>query len=186
MACLPFVALGEQSRRVTLPGGGSVVLPARYAPVPEGDNRWRDTGGVFAYRNHRLMLSGASESDGMIAVAPLDAHEDLDAFVKDTRGLNTSRWGEANRSQGHWYGKENTFFPVERRQGASGPELSGPLSVHVLGMLDVYDKPGRFFAIESDQGLRVAVWIFDSHGGEARARKMAAAIVKSYKEGSAR
>ncbi len=180
MALLSLLAFGEKDRRAALPGGGEIVFPARYEPVPEGDYRWRDTGGVFAYRNHRSMMSGTSESDGMIAVARLEAHEDLDAFVKATRGLNTSRWREANRTQGHWYGKEDTVFPVERRQGASGLELSGPLSVHVVGMLDVYDKPGRFFAVESDQGLRVAVWIFDSHGGEARARKMAAAILKSY------
>lgn len=180
MALLSLLAFGEKDRRAPLPGGGEIVVPVRYEPVLESDYRWRDSGGVIAFRNHRSMMSGTSESDGMIAVARLDAHEDIDAFVKITRGMLTSRWGAANETEGRWYGKEDTKLPVERRQGASGPELSGPLSVHVVGMLDVYDKPGRFFAVESDQGLRIAVWIFDSHGGEARARKMAAAILKSY------
>ena len=68
---------------------------------------------------------------------------------------------------------------MERRSGPNGPEFSGPLSVHMVGFFDVYDKPDRFFAIETG-GLRVAVWIFDSHGGEARARKMAEGIAGSF------
>lgn len=180
MALLSLLAFGEKDRRAALPGGREIVFPARYEPVREGDYGWRDSGGVFAYRNYRSMMSGASESDGMIAVARLDAHEDLDAFVKDTCGLNTSRWGEANRSQGHWYGKEDTFFPVERRQGASGPELSGPLQVRVVGMLDVYDKPGRFYAVEHKSGLRIAIWLFDSHGGETGARRIAGKVARSF------
>lgn len=183
MACLSLPASGENDRRASLPGGGEVVFPARYAPVPEGDYRWEDTGGRVAYRNYRSMMSGTSECDGMIAVARLDAHESLEAFVTSARAALTTRWVFADETDGRWYGKADTRLPVERREGPSGPELSGPLSVHVVGLLGVKDKPGRFFAIEDRQGLRVAVWIFDSHGGEARARKLAAAVLKSYVPG---
>lgn len=180
MALLSLLAFGEKDRRAPLPGGGEIVFPAKYAPVPEGDYRWRDTGGVIAYRNHRSMMSGTSECDGMIAVARLDAHPDIETFAQAARGALTTRWASANETQGRWYGQEDSSLPVTRRDGTEGPELSGELSVHIVGMLDVYDKPGRFFAMESDSGLRVGVWIFDSHGGEARARKMAAGILKSY------
>lgn len=120
----------------------------------------------------------------MIAVARLDAHEDLDEFVNAARTALTTRWAFGDETEGRWYGKENTRLPVERRTGPAGAELSGPLSVHIVGFCDVYDKPGRFFAVEHQGGLRVAVWLFDSHGGERQARRMADAIMKSFSEGA--
>lgn len=185
VAVLPFTAFADTSRRAPLPGGGSITFPAKYAPVLEGDFRWRSTGGVIAYRNHRSMASGTRECDGMIAVARLDAHEDLDEFVNAARAALTTRWAFGDETEGRWYGKENTRLPVERRTGPAGPELSGPLSVHIVGFFDAYDKPGRFFAVEHQGGLRVAVWLFDSHGGERQAGRMADAIVKSFSEGGA-
>ncbi|MFN4025207.1 MAG: hypothetical protein ACK4MQ_10250 [Hyphomonas sp.] len=180
MVLLPFAASADKSRRAPLPGGGSITFPAKYAPVHEGDFRWRSTGGVIAYRNHRSMASGTRECDGMIAVARVDAHEDLDEFVNAARGALTTRWAFGDETEGRWYGKENTRLPVERRTGPAGPELSGPLSIHIVGFFDVYDKPGRFFAVEHQGGLRVAVWLFDSHGGEKQARRIADAVVKSF------
>ena len=185
VAVLPFTAFADTSRRAPLPGGGSITFPAKYAPVLEGDFRWRSTGGVIAYRNHRSMASGTRECDGMIAVARLDAHGDLDEFVIADRAALTTRWAFGDETEGRGYGKENTRLPVERRTGPAGPELSGPLSVHIVGFFDVYDKPGRFFAVDHQGGLRVAVWLFDSHGGERQARRMADAIVKSFSEGGA-
>lgn len=185
VAVLPFTAFADTSRRAPLPGGGSITFPAKYTPVLEGDFRWRSTGGVIAYRNHRSMASGTRECDGMIAVARLDAHEDLDEFVNAARAALTTRWAFGDETEGRWYGKENTRLPVERRTGPAGPELSGPLSVHIVGFFDVYDKPGRLFAVEHQGGLRVAVWLFDSHGGERQARRMSDAIVKSFSEGGA-
>lgn len=186
MVLLPFAASADKSRRAPLPGGGSITFPAKYAPVLEGDFRWRSTGGVIAYRNHRSMASGTRECDGMIAVARLDAHEDLDEFVSAARAALTTRWAFGDETEGRWYGKENTRLPVERRTGSAGPELSGALSIHIVGFFDVYDKPGRFYAVEHQGGVRVAVWLFDSHGGERQARRMADAVVKSFAEGGAR
>ena len=181
MVFLPLSAFAGPSRTVVLPGeGGRVTLPARYEPIPEGDYRWHDTGGVIAYRRYRSMASGTDECDGMIAVARSDAHESLDAFVNASRAALTTRWAFADETEGRWYGEADTRLPVERLNGPSGPELSGPLSVHMVGFFDVYDKPGRFYAVEHEVGIRIAVWIFDSHGGEARARKMAEGIAGSF------
>lgn len=181
MVFLPLSAFAGPSRTAALPGeGGRVTLPARYEPIPEGDYRWHDTGGVIAYRRYRSMASGTDECDGMIAVARSDAHESMDAFVNASRAALTTRWAFADETEGRWYGEADTRLPVERRDGPSGPELSGPLSVHMVGFFDVYDKPGRFYAVEHEAGIRIAVWIFDSHGGEARARKMAEGIAGSF------
>jgi hypothetical protein len=179
MAFLSLPAFAEQGRRAALPGGGEIVFPARYEAVADDDYRYEDTGGRIAFRNHRSMMSGTSECDGMISVARIDQHTDLDAFVMASRAMLTTRWSVADETEGRWYGKEDTRLPVTRRDGPDGPELSGPLSVHIVGFFGVYDKPGRFFAIETG-GLRIAVWIFESHGGEKQARKIAAGIVKSH------
>lgn len=180
MALLPLLAFGARTTRADLPGGGQVTLPARYELVAEGNYRWKSTGGITAYRNHRSMLSGTSECDGMIAVAREDQHGSLEHFVSASRAMLTTRWAFADETEGRWYGKEDTRLPVESRTGPSGPELSGPLSVHMVGTLRVYDKPGRFYAVEHRNGIRIAVWIFDSHGGEKQARKIAESIAKSW------
>lgn len=167
-------------RRAPVPGGGSVGLPRAYDPVLDGDYRSRDTGALIAYRHYRSMLSGTSECDGMIAVARAGAHESLDAFVAAARGALTTRWAYADESQARWYGKDEGRFPVERRASELGVELSGPLKVHVVGFFDVYDKPARFYAVDHTVGIRIAVWLFDSDGGEARAQKIARAIAQSW------
>ena len=63
------------------------------------------------------------------------------------------------------------------------PRADGPESRLTEAMRYAALGPGKrlrpFFAIETG-GLRVAVWIFDSHGGEKQARKLAARILKSY------
>jgi len=180
MALVSPPAFAERGKRTPLPDGSTVSLPAAYEPVFSGDYRWQDTGALVAYRNYRSMMSGTRECDGMIAVAPAEAHDSLDAFVTATRAALTTRWAFADETEGRWYGKEDTRLPVTRRDGPAGEELSGPLSVHVVGLLGVSDKPGRFFAVHHTRGLRVAVWIFDRHGGEKAARKIAGGIAASW------
>ena len=179
MALVSPPASAERGKRAALPDGSTVALPGAYEPVTEGDYRWQDTGGLIAYRNYRSMMSGTRECDGMIAVATAAAHDSLDAFVTASRAGLTTRWAFADETEGRWYGKEDTRLPVERRAGPDGEELSGPLSVHVVGLFGVTDRPGRFFAVDHARGLRVAIWIFDRHGGEKAARKIAGSIALS-------
>jgi hypothetical protein len=179
MAMIAPPAFAARGKRAPLPGGGEVLVPSPYEPVPEGDYRWRDTGGLIAYRHYRPMLSGTSECDGMIAIARKDAHEDFNSFVSASRSGLTTRWSYADESEGRWYGKPDERYPVERRMGPQGEELSGPLKVHMVGFFGVYDKPARFFAVDDGAGLRIAIGIFDSHGGEAKARRMADLIASS-------
>ncbi len=162
-----------------LPGGGSVSIPSAYEPILEGDYRWRDRGVLVAYRHYRSMLSGTNECDGMIAAARADAFENLDAFISAARGALTTRWAYANESEGRWYGKPEKFAE-EKRAGANGDEITGALKVHIVGFFDVYDKAGRLYAVNDRRGVMIAIWIFDSHGGEAKARKIADAVAASF------
>ena len=180
MALVSPPAFAERGKRAALPDGSSVSLPSAYEPVYQGDYRWAETGGVVAYRNYRSMMSGTRECDGMIAVAAAAAHDSLDAFVTAARGALTTRWAFADETEGRWYGKEDTRLPVTRLDCPDGEELSGPLSVHVVGLFGTSDKPGRFFAVDHAMGLRAAVWIFDRNGGEKAARKIASSIALSY------
>lgn len=172
-------ALAARETRAPVPGGGTIAIPSVYEPILEGDYRWRNTGSLIAYRHYRSMLSGTNECDGMIAVARADRHESFDAFISAARGALTTRWAYADESEGRWYGEEEKF-PVETRQGKNGEERAGALSVHIVGFFGVYDKPARFYAVDDGRGVRVAIWIFDSHGGEARARKIAELIAASF------
>jgi hypothetical protein len=147
--------------------------------VREGDYNYRDVGALVAYRNYRSMMSGTSECDGMIAVARADAVATLEDFVRNARGALTTRWSYADGRQAEWYGKE-VRFPVERREGPNGAELGGVLSVRMVGFFDVYDKPAHLFAVDDRRGVKIAVWIFDSHGGEAKAKKLADATALSF------
>lgn len=165
---------------ITLPGGGIVRAPRGYKPDPLKDERWRAVGVLILYRHLRSMLSGTMECNGVIAIARRDAHADIDDFVNAARGALTTRWAHGHE-QG--WGDSAKRLPVERRTATDGVELSGALSVHVVGFWDVYDWPGRFLALEHACGLRVAVWIWDKHGGEKRARAMVNAIARSYRGG---
>ena len=173
-------AFAERGKRAVLPDGSTVSLPTAYEPVFQGDYRWQETGGLIAYRNYRSMMSGTRECDGMLAIAAATAHDSLNAFVTAARAALTTRWAFADETEGRWYGKEDTSLPVTRIDGPDGEELSGPLSVHVVGFFGTSDKPGRFFAMDHENDLRVAVWIFDRHGGEKAARKIADGIAASW------
>lgn len=168
----------EGRSAASLPGGGVVLTPCGYRPDPLKDERWRAAGVLVLYRHLRSMLSGTMECNGMIAVARRDAHADIDDFVNAARGGFTTRWAHGDEKG---WGDNSVRLPVERRVSADGAEQSGELSVHVVGFWDVYDWPGRFLAVEHARGVRVAVWIWDKHGGEKRARVMVNAIAGSYR-----
>lgn len=155
-----------------------MIPPYGYKPHPYKDEAFRETSVLVLYRNLRSMMSGTMECDGMVVVARSDAHADIDNFVNAARGGLTTRWAFGDEKG---WGDNAMRLPVERCAGADGDELSGELSVHVVGFWDVYDWPGRFLAIEHARGVRVAVWIWDKHGGEKRARAMVNAIAGSYR-----
>lgn len=178
MVIAPGAAAAEGGR-APMPGGGFAVIPSAYKPTKPGDDNHRDVGALVAYRHYRSMMSGTSECDGMIAIARADGFETLDAFVASGRGALTTRWSYADESEGRWYGKPERF-PVERREGPNGDEMIGVLSVHVVGFFDVYDKPARLYAVDDRRGVKIAIWIFDGHGGEAKARKLAEGIAASF------
>jgi hypothetical protein len=165
--------------RVALPGGGAVTRPLFYKPDALKDARWREAGVVMLYRHLRSMMSGTMECDGAIAIARMEAHADIDAFVNTARGALTTRWAFGDE---RGWGDKAVRLPVERRVGARGPEIVGELSVHMVGFWDVYDKLGCFLAIEHARGVRVAAWIFNQHGGERRARAIVEAVAAAYAE----
>lgn len=173
MMSLPFLP----REALALPKGGVVTPPYRYKPHPYKDETYRETGVLVLYRHLRSMMSGTMECDGMIAVARREAHADIDDFVNAARGALTTRWAYGDEKG---WGENAVRLPVERREG----EISGPLQVHVVGFWDVYDWPGRFLAVEHARGVRMAVWIWDKHGGEKQARVIVNAIGASYRDGA--
>ncbi len=161
--------------RTPLPGGGSVILPKRYTPLDRGT----DIDSLAAYRNYHSTMAGTRESDGGLVVALATKFDTLERFVRNSRGRMTSRFAHSNESEGRWYGNPQTF-PETPGEGPNGPELIGRLQVHVVGWTRVYDAPGTMYAVNDRRGVMVGVWIFDSHGGEKQARRLAEKIAASF------
>jgi hypothetical protein len=164
--------------RTPLPGGGSVILPSQYKPVLPGDYRYTERDLVIAYRRYHSTMAGTNESDGAIAVALPSKFENLEQFVRHGRGALTSRWNNANESEGRWYGKPETYAETSA-PGPNGEERTGSLQVHTVGWT-VYDAPAKLYAVNDKRGVMIAVWILDKHGAEKRARKFADSIAKSF------
>lgn len=179
MSLFAAPAFARAPQRTLLPrDGGSVILPKPYKAFPPGDYRHRDLDGLVAYRNWRSTMAGTNESDGGLAVAVPANFDSLERFVRYMRGTMTSRFANANESQGRWYGNPETF-PETPGEGPNGPELVGKLQVHVVGWT-VYDAPGTMYAVNDRRGVMVAVWIFDKHGGEKQARRLAEKVAASF------
>lgn len=166
--------------RSSLPGGGSVALPSGHkaAAAREGDDDAK-ANALIAYRKYRSTLAGSYECDGMIAVARPAAFESLSKFVEQTQAGLTTSWAYGDLKPG-WFGGKHEHYPLQKRDGADGPELEREMRIHLVGFWGVYDKPARHFAIHHKGGLMISVWIFDSHGGINRARKIAQDLVASY------
>jgi len=178
MSLLAAPAFARATQRTPLPGGGSVILPNPYKSFPPGDYRYSHLDALVAYRNWRPTMAGANESDGGLAVALPSNFESLGLFVRSMRGAMTSRFSNANESEGRWYGRPETF-PETPGEGANGPELIGKLQVHVVGWT-VHDAPGTMFAVNDQRGVMIAVWLFDRHGGEKQARRLAEKVAASF------
>jgi hypothetical protein len=177
---LSLFGLGKRPVRTSIPGGpGSVLIPPPYEPVPPGDYRYRETGALTAYRRYHSTMGGYNESNGAIAIGRPADFKDLAEFVRHARGALTTRWSVANESEGRWYGRPETF-PELPGEGPNGPERTGKLSVHMVGMLKVYDAPGALYAVHDKRGVMIAIWIFNRDGGDKRARRLAERIAASW------
>lgn len=177
---LSLFGLGKGAQRSAIPGGpGSVLIPPPYEPVLPNDYRYRETGALTAYRRYHSTMAGTNESNGAIAVGRPSDFKDLAEFVRHARGALTTRWSVANESEGRWYGRPETFAELEQ-QGPNGPERTGKLSVHMVGVLKVYDAPAALYAVHDRRGVMIAIWIFDRDGGETRARRLADRIAASF------
>jgi hypothetical protein len=167
--------------RAPLPGGGTVNVPSGYIPVLPGQyNHDEQSKALIAYRKFRHTLAGTWECDSMVAVSHARMHDSFDQFRQRVRGALSTSWGHADLKPG-WFGGTRSSYPIERKAGTHGPEMEQEQSVHLVGFFDVYDKTGRMFVLHHENsGLMIAIWIFDSHGGVSKARKMALEIVASF------
>lgn len=173
LAAAPAFARAPQ--RTALPGGGSVILPKPYRPLLRGT----DLDSLAAYRNYHSTMAGTNESDGGLVVALATKFDTLERFVRNSRGRMTSRFANANESEGRWYGNPQTF-PETPGEGPNGPELIGKLQVHVVGWTNVYNAPGTMYAVNDRRGVMIGVWLFDKHGGEKQARRLAEKVAASF------
>ena len=165
---------------LSLPGGGSVFIPAPFIAVPLDHRRAADTGALIAYRKYHPTMAGSYECNGVIAVGNAAAFKDLTEFVRNARAALTTGWSSANKSQTKWVASPEKF-PETTSVGPNGPERLGQLKVRTVGWLDVYDDPGVFYAVADTRGVMIAIWILNRHGGERRARAMAERIAASFK-----
>ena len=181
LSATPLRAFWSKPVRAPLPGGGSVNVPSGHIPVlPGAYNHDASLQALIAYRKFRHTLAGTWDCDGMVAVSHARLHGTFEEFRQNMRGALSTSWSYANLKPG-WFGGEHISYPIERRTGTHGPEMEQEHSVHLVGFFGVYDKAGRMLALHHEaSGLMIAIWIFDSHGGVNKARKMALDIVASF------
>lgn len=167
--------------RTPLPGGGSIVVPSPYkskTDYPNYADRVPDA--LIAYRNWDSTISGHPDCDGMLAVVLPARFESFDRFVQHSRGALSGRWGDATKIPGQpWDGKEK-HYPMERGDGAQGPERTQQMAVTRSGWFSTYDEPARLYAIAHRRGVHIAVWLYEKHGGAGGARKLADQIAASF------
>lgn len=135
---------------------------------------------LVAYRNWRSTLSGHPECDGMITVARTDRFASLRDFMRMARGGLSIQWSAADTVAGTAWSSNEQKYPIEERQGDKGPELVQLLSVHRVGMLDVYDDPALLYAAGNRNGLNIAIWITSRQGGPRRALQLVDRIAASF------
>lgn len=168
--------------RITLPGGGSVMVPSPYDKKPSYPTYGERVAGevLIGYRNWRSTMSGHPECDGMIAVGRAERFESLEKFMNTARGGLSIQWGAADTIPGTAWTADEKRYPVESATGATGRELVQQLAVHRVGFFDVYDEPAHMLVIAHPRGVHVAVWLYDKNGGLKGARKIIDRIAASY------
>ena len=170
--------------RMGLPGGGSVLVPEPYNREP-GYPTYAEKHALgknmrVAYRNWRSTMSGHPECDGMIAIGRAERFESLMSFRQSARGGLSIQWADADRIPGQaWDGNEKRY-PAEQNVGPSGPQIVQMLSVNRVGFLDTYHWPALMFVAGDRNGLHIAVWIADAHGGARKAERLVNAIAASF------
>lgn len=169
---------------MSLPGGGSVLMPEPYNRIPAYPTNAEKYGlgkdMLVAYRNWRSTLSGHPGCDGMITVGRSERFDSLQAFKNASRAGLSIDWLDADRIPGQvWDGKEKSY-PVEAKTTVEGPELLQQLAVHRSGFFDVYDDPALMYVAGNRNGLHIAVWITDRQGGLRRALQRVSRIAISF------
>ena len=167
--------------RTALPGGGSVVVPAPYKTKTDYPNYAKDIDdALIGYRNWRSTMSGHPECDGMIGVGRTETFRDLKYFVGTCRAGLSIQWRAASTIPGQpWDGNEKRYQEAEA-PGPHGLERTSQLSVVRVGWWSQYDEPARLYAVQHAAGVSIAVWLYDKHGGEDAARRMAHRIAESF------
>lgn len=170
---------------MSVPRGGSVVIPEPYNRVPNyptyAEKHDISRTCLIAYRNWRSTMSGHPECNGMIAVGAPSEFQDLRDFMRKARGALSIAWSAADEVAGtRWGAGDTKTYPVEERSGENGPELVQLLSVHRVGFFDVYDDPALMYVVGDRRGVHVAVWITNRQGGPRRALQLADRIAASF------
>jgi len=175
---------GLSKTRMSLPGGGSVLVPEPYNRTPSyptyatKQSLGRDM--LVAYRNWRSTMSGHPECDGMVAVARAERFESLKYFMQTARAGLSIHWSDADRIPGQaWDGNEKRY-PAEESDGAAGPQIVQLLSVNYVGFLKPYDLAALMYAAGNRNDLHIAIWIADVHGGTKRAERLVNAVAASF------
>ena len=167
--------------RTALPGGGSVIVPAPYKTKTDYPNYAKDIDdALIGYRNWRSTMSGHPECDGMIGVGRTEKFRDLKHFVGTCRAGLSIQWRAANTIPGQpWDGNEKRYQESEA-PGPHGIERTSQLSVVRVGWWSQYNEPARLYAVQHAAGVSIGVWLYDKHGGEDGARRMAHRIAESF------
>lgn len=169
---------------MSLPGGGSVLVPEPYNRPPSyptyADKYGLDGDMLVAYRNWRATMSGHPECDGMIAIARAERFGSVKDFMQSARNGLSIQWSDADRIPGQaWDGAEKRY-PVEENEGPAGPQIVQMLSVNRVGFLSPYHLPALMFAAGNRNGLHLAVWIANTHGGAKKADRLVSEIAASF------
>lgn len=175
---------GFSSTRMSLPGGGSVLVPEPYNRKPNyptyAEKYGLDRDMLVAYRNWRSTLSGHPECDGMIAIGRAERFTSLQAFMQSARNGLSIQWSDADRIPGQaWDGNEKRY-PAEESDGAEGPQIVQILAVNRVGFFSPHTDTALMYIAGDRNGFHIGVWIAAAHGGAKKATRLVNRIAASF------